>query len=116
MSKKKIMFISSTGGHLNELLQLSPMFDNYDYQVITEKTKSNEYLKDIYKDRVGYLVYGTKHHLFSYPFKLIYNCFKSSIGFKFISVFDLGTRDKSFIVKGYKVLLIILVSMKHKSI
>ena len=77
MSKKKIMFISSTGGHLNELLQLSPMFDNYDYQIITEKTKSNEYLKDIYKDRVGYLVYGTKHHLFSYPFKLIYNCFKS---------------------------------------
>ena len=33
-----------------------------------------------------------------------------------ISVFDLGTRDKSIIVKGYKVLLIILVSMKHKSI
>ena len=25
---KKVLFISSTGGHLNELLQLSPLFEN----------------------------------------------------------------------------------------
>ena len=42
------MFISSTGGHLEELLQLSSMFSNYDFSLITEKTKSNMYLLDKY--------------------------------------------------------------------
>ena len=46
MSKKSVIFIASTGGHLEELLQLSPMFDRYDYHLITEKTKSNLYLKE----------------------------------------------------------------------
>ena len=77
MSKKHVMFIASTGGHLEELLQLSPMFDEYDYQLITEKTKSNLYLKEKFPGRVFYLVYGTKYHFLSYPFKLIFNCFKS---------------------------------------
>ena len=77
MSKRRVLFIASTGGHLNELLQLSPMFSNYDFHLITEKTKSNNYLKRDYKDRVDYLVYGTKLHLFTYIFKLTYNCFKS---------------------------------------
>ena len=43
--KKKVLFISSTGGHLNELLQLAPLFDKYDYNIITEKDKANEGLK-----------------------------------------------------------------------
>ena len=77
MSKRKVMFIASTGGHLEELLQLKDMFDKYDYSLITEKTKSNMYLKDIYKDRVHYLIYGTKHHFITYPFKLLSNCFLS---------------------------------------
>lgn len=77
MSKRNVLFVASTGGHLNELLQLESMFENYDFNLITEKTKSNMYLKDKYKDRVNYLVYGTKDHMFSYPFKLIFNCFKS---------------------------------------
>ena len=77
MSKRKIMFISSTGGHLEELLQLKPMFKDSDFHLVTEKTKSNLYLKDKYKDRVNYLLYGTKFHLFSYPFKLLINCFIS---------------------------------------
>ena len=77
MNKKSVLFISSTGGHLEELLQLSPMFSKYDYHLVTEKTKSNTYLKDKYQDHVSYLVYGTKYHFWSYPFKLIYNSFKS---------------------------------------
>ena len=40
--KKKVLFISSTGGHLSELLQLSPLFEKYDYNIITEKDKTNE--------------------------------------------------------------------------
>ena len=75
MSKRRVLFIASTGGHLNELLQLSPMFKNLDYHLITEKTKSNMYLKDKYKDKVNYLIYGTKHHMLTYPFKLLANCF-----------------------------------------
>ncbi len=74
---KKVLFIASTGGHLSEMMQLKPMFKNYDYYIITEKTKSNLSLKEKYKSRVSYLVYGTKDHKLSYPFKLLYNCFKS---------------------------------------
>lgn len=75
--KKKVLFISSTGGHLSELMQLSPMFLKYNYFIITEKTKSNLGLKKIYPKKVGYLVYGTKRRFLTYPFKLLYNSFKS---------------------------------------
>ncbi len=73
---KKVMFISSTGGHLDELMQLKPIFKNYDYSIVTEKTKSNINLKNKFP-KVSFLVFGTKDHLFSYIFKFIYNCFKS---------------------------------------
>lgn len=75
--KKNVMFISSTGGHLNEMLQLKELFEKYDYYIVTEKTKSNLNLKNKYKNKVSFLVYGTKDHMFVYPFKLIYNTFKS---------------------------------------
>lgn len=75
---KKVLFISSTGGHLSELLQLKSIFDKYQYFLITEKTKSNLFLKDKYKN-VSYLVYGTKDHKFSYIFKFTYNVIKSII-------------------------------------
>ena len=77
MNKKRVMFIASTGGHLTELLQLKKMFPKYKYCLITEKTKSNLYLKDIYKENIHFLIYGTKHHLFTYVFKLLFNCFIS---------------------------------------
>ena len=75
--KKKVLFISSTGGHLSELMRLSPMFLKYNYYIITEKTKSNLGLREIYPKKVGFLVYGTKRRFLTYPFKLIYNSFKS---------------------------------------
>lgn len=74
---KKVLFISSTGGHLAEMLQLKDMFSKYDYRIITEKTNSNLKLKKRYKNRINYLIYGTKDHILSYPFKLLANCFKS---------------------------------------
>ena len=77
MKDKKILFISSTGGHLVEMMQLKDMFNDYDYHIITEKTKSNLKMKETYKDKINFLVYGTKDHMFTYPFKLLYNCFKS---------------------------------------
>ena len=78
--KKKVLFISSTGGHLEELMQLKPMFDKYDYHIITEKTKSNLSLKNKYPNKVSFLVYGSYTTLarkFIYPFKLLYNTIKS---------------------------------------
>ena len=51
--------------------------------LITEKTKSNKFLKNKYK-HVNYLVYGTKDYKFTYVFKFIYNCFKSLILYTYI--------------------------------
>lgn len=72
---KKVIFISSTGGHLTELLQLKSLFKKYDYLLITEKTKSTLGLQNQY--HVAYLVYGSREHLLSYLFKFLYNGFKS---------------------------------------
>jgi len=75
---KKVLFIASTGGHLNELLQLEPIFKNYDSYLITEKTKTTINLKNKYNN-LFYLVYGTKDHILSYIFKFGYNIIKSLI-------------------------------------
>ncbi len=83
MKKKKALFISSTGGHLTELLQLDPMFKNYDSYIVTERTKSNMKLKEKYKN-VNYLIYGTKSHLFTYIFKFLFNSIYSFILFLII--------------------------------
>lgn len=67
--KKKVLFISSTGGHFNELMQLKPMFEKYDYHIITEKDKFTEGFKKQYGNRISYMVYGTRSHPIVYPFK-----------------------------------------------
>ncbi len=78
---KKVMFISSTGGHLSELLQLEPLFQEYEYSLVTEKTKSTLGLMDKYPNRVFYLVPGTKSHMLSYVFKFSFNILKSLVLF-----------------------------------
>ena len=80
MKNKKVLFISSTGGHLNELLQLKSLFSKYNSYIITEKTKSNINLKDMYNN-VYYLVYGTRKNMLTYIFKFIFNAVKSLILF-----------------------------------
>ena len=75
--QKKVLFISSTGGHLNELLQLSPLFEKYDSYIITEKDKANENLKQTYGERLYFLPYGTRAKLFTYIFKYLFLCFKT---------------------------------------
>lgn len=74
---KKVLFISSTGGHLNELLQLRPMFKKYKSYLITEKTKTTVDIEDKDLNEIHYLIYGTKHKPLIYIFKLLINCFKS---------------------------------------
>lgn len=77
---KKVLFISSTGGHLEELTQLKDMFKRYDYYIVTEKTKSNLKMREKYPKRVSFLVYGSYTTLFkkiTYPFKFLINSFLS---------------------------------------
>ncbi len=75
--KKKVMFISSTGGHLDELMQLKVLFKKYDYTIVTEKDKSNESLKNKYGDRLFFLPYGTRAKIISYIFKYLFLCIKT---------------------------------------
>jgi len=74
---KKVLFISSTGGHLNELMQLSPLFNKYNYHIITEKDKSTQSLKQKYNKKISYLEYGSRKKIITYPFIFLFNCFKS---------------------------------------
>ena len=73
---KKIVLISSGGGHLSELLQLSELFDKYDCTIITEKTDTTTFLKEKYQ-KCEYLAYGTKDHLLPYLFIFPFNIIKS---------------------------------------
>ena len=69
----RVLFISSTGGHLEELMELKPLFKKYKYYLVTEKTESNKKLKETYKGRISYLIYGTKVHLLTYILKVFLN-------------------------------------------
>jgi len=74
---KKVLFISSTGGHFSELLQLKPLFGKYNSYIITEKDKTNENYKKEYGDKLYFLPYGTRSKFFSYIFKYFYLCLKT---------------------------------------
>lgn len=81
MKNKKILYISSTGGHLSELMQLKKIFTKYQYHIVTEKTKSNIYLKEEFGKNIEYLAYGTKKNPFTYFFIYFFNIIKSLIIF-----------------------------------
>jgi len=74
---KKVLFISSMGGHLSELMQLKKLFKKYDYKIVTEKHDSTIRLKDEYKDNVEYLSTGNKDHMLKYIFVIPYNVLKT---------------------------------------
>lgn len=73
--KKKVMFISSTGGHFSELMQLKPMFEKYDYHIVTEKDDMTKGFKQKYDKKIHYMIYGTRAHILRYIFQFIANCF-----------------------------------------
>ena len=77
MKKRKVLFISSTGGHFSELLELEPLFKNYDHNIITEKDVTTESLKDKYQEKIMYLPYCTRSKFFSYIFIYFYLCLKT---------------------------------------
>lgn len=74
---KKVMFISSMGGHLTEMLELKSLFKNYNYLIVTEKHKSTINLKEKYEGNVKYLSTGNRKHMLKYIFTIPYNVIKS---------------------------------------
>lgn len=72
---KKVMFISSTGGHLTQLLQLKELFREYKYILITEKTDVTKDMKSKYN--MSFFPYGSRNQKLLYPFILLANCFMS---------------------------------------
>lgn len=77
MENKKVLFISSTGGHLSELLKLEPLFNQYQCYIVTEKDDTTKSLKDKYKDKILYLPYCTRSKLFQYIFIYSYLILKT---------------------------------------
>lgn len=72
---KKVMFISSTGGHLTQLLQLKELFKEYEYVLITEKTDVTKSMESKYN--MSFFPYGSRNQKLLYPFILLINCFMS---------------------------------------
>ena len=94
-AEKKIIYISSMGGHLKELLALKKSMKKFKSYIITEKTEATSFLKDLEKrekkenneeeknenedffEKVYYLPYGTKKNIIKYFFVFIAMIIKS---------------------------------------
>lgn len=93
--EKKIIYISSMGGHLKELLALKKAMKHFKSYIVTEKTDATSFLKDLQKtknnkstnncnndndiffEEVYYLPYGTKKNIFKYFIIFLMMIFKS---------------------------------------
>ncbi|MFC4386542.1 PssD/Cps14F family polysaccharide biosynthesis glycosyltransferase [Gracilibacillus marinus] len=75
MRKKKLLLISSIGGHLTQLLQLEPLFSNYDYHIVTESSYITKEMKK--QHPMSFLVYGGRNYPIKYLFKFSFNIIKS---------------------------------------
>ena len=74
---KRVMFISSTGGHFNELMKLEPLFKNYKVTIVTESSSNKKKLKNEYKKyNIHFLLKKSKYKIVSL-FNLFINCFIS---------------------------------------
>lgn len=72
---KKVIFTSSAGGHLTELLRLEKLFCEYEYLIITEKTATTQSIVEKYPH--AYLKYGSRQYIFRYLFIICYNIMKT---------------------------------------
>ena len=73
--EKRVLFISSVGGHLTQLLELKKLFNDYNYLLVTEKTDVTINMKDKYN--MSFLPYGSRNQKLTYPFILLWNIIKS---------------------------------------
>lgn len=69
--KKKILLVSSAGGHFSELQKLK-IDDTFQTIYVTEKISATEK-----KDVNYYLKYGSREDIYRYPYVFIYNFLKA---------------------------------------
>lgn len=74
---KKVLFVSSAGGHLSELMQMEPLIEKYNSYIMTEKTESTLQLKYKYKSKISYLCHSSRKPFIKFIFKFIYNILMS---------------------------------------
>lgn len=70
------MFISSTGGHLEQLLGLEKTMESFESYIVTEKNKTTLDLQKKYKN-VDYLPFFSRQNKWTFPFVFIGVFFKS---------------------------------------
>ncbi len=90
---KKVIFAASSGGHLSEIMNLSSLFKEYEYLLVTEKTDVTEQLNNTYNTE--YLVYGPNKNRIEYViniFKNIFLCIKILINFKPETIVSTGAQ------------------------
>ena len=71
---KKVMFISSTGGHFSELMKLEKLFKKYKVTLVTESSKKKNELKKKYN--IHFLLKKSNNKII-FLFKLFINCWIS---------------------------------------
>lgn len=118
---KRVIFASSSGGHLSELLCLEKLFSEYEYLIVTEETKSTKSLSRKYN--VEYLMYGSRYYFFKYIFVFIINvirCIKIVRKFKPDTVVSIGAHTGGimcYIAKMFGAKIIYIESLaKSKSL
>lgn len=72
---KKVIFVSSSGGHFSEILMLKELFNEYEYLLVTEKTDVTSKLVNNYN--MDYLKYGPNNNIIKYVGVVVYNVVKS---------------------------------------
>lgn len=73
---KKIILISSVGGHLEQLLRLEEVIGKYDPYIITEKSSSTIGLKNKYKN-LSFLPYMSRKNHITFFLNLVISFFIS---------------------------------------
>ena len=63
---KRVLFISSTGGHFAELLALRPLFETYDFHIAVERDETTESHAREFGDHITYLPRGSRDEGLAY--------------------------------------------------
>ena len=70
--EKRIIYISSMGGHLKELLALKKSMKQFKSYIITEKTDATSFLKDLEKGKNKVKISLKKYIIYHMVLKKIY--------------------------------------------
>lgn len=77
---KKVLFISSAGGHLEQLLGLKETMDGFDSYLVTERNKTTEVLNSKFKN-VHFLPFFSRQNKWTFPLVFMGVFFQSIIIF-----------------------------------